>query len=749
MRLPCRGSLATCVLAIEERLWSPPPPEATTWLHRVSGGNPLFLGMLLEKLEGTYLTVDGPAARWQAPPAQLEVNLRSWLARELAELGPTAADFLALAAVVGERFPYNLVKSLFLGEEAQLEQTLDQLVRMGWLQESWEAGVACHRFTHNARWQAAHSQMEKRRARRLAGLVGAFLEFPQSGVADWQRAADFYEQAGDSKALLRSLTQCLLLACEVEDWPLARGWMKRCQRSAATVVERIFPGPWYHFGWIGLNPASGPRHFLATLLAHQGRGDEALWYLQLSWEDNLEDDPPRLVENLLLRVVFQLRGWVQLERPVVELLAEAQIWLRITDLLRGRRWPRRWPCGSRPREAESHCRNPHRLERVGYNSPLTKGCALEVLVDFFDAHGLGPGQACARWPCGLELLSPQSAIVAGAPLQLGVRFKMDEHWHVYWKNPGVTGYAPRFEWKLPAGWKPGEIEWPVPQRLVLADLQQFVYDREVLLTTQVPVPADFKSSQPVKLGLKVEWLACAETCIEARPRWICSYLWLPVLPPSSAQALFESVRTQLPASPGNITLRAWRVGPKQAFLEYPGDAGDKVDFYPDSNEANMDSAPVWKAGQGLTIPIGEKDTQLLGVLSIEKGGQRLGLQLDVPIAASAPAKPLNAALPVVTADGTLLGTLLAAFVGGMILNLMPCVFPVLSLKALSLVRHNEHGSKPAWLQGWVYTAGVLVSVWAIAFPIMLLKSSSQSLGWGYQMQSPVFVTFLAILFSNT
>ena len=346
----------------------------------------------------------------------------------------------------------------------------------------------------------------------------------------------------------------------------------------------------------------------------------------------------------------------------------------------------------------------------------------------------------------VELLSPQSAIVAGAPLQLGVRFKMDEHWHVYWKNPGVTGYAPRFEWKLPAGWKPGEIEWPVPQRLVLADLQQFVYDREVLLTTQVPVPADFKSSQPVKLGLKVEWLACAETCI---PGKASVDLQLPVASssaPSSAQALFESVRTQLPASPGNITLRAWRVGPKQAFLEYPGDAGDKVDFYPDSNEANMDSAPVWKAGQGLTIPIGEKDTQLLGVLSIEKGGQRLGLQLDVPIAASAPAKPLNAALPVVTADGTLLGTLLAAFVGGMILNLMPCVFPVLSLKALSLVRHNEHGSKPAWLQGWVYTAGVLVSVWAIAFPIMLLKSSSQSLGWGYQMQSPVFVTFLAILF---
>jgi len=309
---------------IEERLWSPPPPEATLWLHRVSGGNPLFLSLLLEKLEGTYLAVDGPAARWQAPPAQLEVSLKSWLNRELLELGPQGTEFLAIAAVVGERFPYNLVKSLYLGEEAQLEQTLDQLVRLNWLQESWESGVACHRFTHRARWQSAQAAMDRRRARRLAGLIGAFLEFPQSGLADWPRAADYYEQAGDSKALLRCLTQCLLKAVEEEDWQLARGWMKRCQRVAAPVVERIFPGPWYHFGWSGHHPASGPRHFLATLLAHQGRPEEALWYLQVSLEDDLEDDPPRLVENLLLRVVFDLRGWVTSPRPLSELIAQAR-----------------------------------------------------------------------------------------------------------------------------------------------------------------------------------------------------------------------------------------------------------------------------------------------------------------------------------------------------------------------------------------------------------------------------------------
>jgi hypothetical protein len=313
-----------CARLIEERLWSPPPPEAATWLHRISGGNPLFLGLLLEKVEGTYLAVDGPSARWQTPPAQLEVDLQAWLTRELSELGESAADFLAVAAVIGARFPYNLVKSLYLGEEAQLEQLLDQLMRLGWLQESWDAGVASHRFTHRARWQAALGRVDKRRAKRLAGLVGAFLEFPQSGSPDWERAADYYESAGDQRSLLRTLSQCLLLACEAEEWELARGWMKRCQRAAASTVERIFPGPWYHFGWVGSSPASGPRHFLATLLASQGRSEEALWYLQLSLEDNLEDDPPRWVENLLLRVVFQLRGWVQLTRPLGELLQEAR-----------------------------------------------------------------------------------------------------------------------------------------------------------------------------------------------------------------------------------------------------------------------------------------------------------------------------------------------------------------------------------------------------------------------------------------
>lgn len=345
----------------------------------------------------------------------------------------------------------------------------------------------------------------------------------------------------------------------------------------------------------------------------------------------------------------------------------------------------------------------------------------------------------------VELVSPQTAIVPGQPLKLGVRFKMDPHWHVYYKNPGVTGFPPRFAWTLPAGWKAGEMAWPVPGRLVQADLHQFVYEDEVLLATEVSVPADFKSDKPVSLSVKADWLACADTCI---PGKATTKLTLPVAAAAQsteAAALWTATAEKLPASAGNIELRCWRLGPKQAFLEFAGEAGDKVDFFPDSDQANMEKAPVWKEGKGLEVPVQEKDERLTGVLSIERNGKRTGVRIDVPIAGKAPAQT-TAAAPPSAPDGSLLGALFLAFIGGMILNLMPCVFPVLSLKALSLVRHNEHGNKPAWTQGWVYTLGVLVSVWVIAAPLMLLKSATSTLGWGYQMQSPVFVTCLIILF---
>lgn len=344
----------------------------------------------------------------------------------------------------------------------------------------------------------------------------------------------------------------------------------------------------------------------------------------------------------------------------------------------------------------------------------------------------------------VELVARPGTPVAGQTLEVGVHFKMDEHWHVYYTIPGATGYPPKIDWHLPAGWKVRETSWPTPMRLVIADLQQFVYEKEVLLTAKIPVPADFKGG-PVNLSADVSWLACSESCIPGKARVELQ------LPAPEAAALFQQAAEDMPQSPGNITLRAWRLEPKKAFLEYPGDRGDKADFFAISSEANFDSAPVWQAGKGLEIPVQEKDTKLQGILAIEQGGKRRGFMIDVPIDAKAPEKPLNnsaAPTPATDTGNTGLGfwsALLGAFVAGNILNLMPCVFPVLSLKALSLVRHNQDGPKAQWAQGWVYTSGVLISIWVIAAPLLLV-TGSRSLGWGYQMQSPVFVTFLAGLF---
>lgn len=161
----------------------------------------------------------------------------------------------------------------------------------------------------------------------------------------------------------------------------------------------------------------------------------------------------------------------------------------------------------------------------------------------------------------VELVAQPGAAVAGQPLELGVHFKMDEHWHVYWKNPGATGYPPKFTWHLPKGWTAGEVAWPVPQRLVIADLQQFVYEKEVLLTTKVTVPADYQG-EPVKLSAEVDWLACSESCIPGKAK---VELQLPEAAVPSA--LFDKAAAGLPQSTGNITLRSWRLGPKKAFLD--------------------------------------------------------------------------------------------------------------------------------------------------------------------------------------
>lgn len=341
----------------------------------------------------------------------------------------------------------------------------------------------------------------------------------------------------------------------------------------------------------------------------------------------------------------------------------------------------------------------------------------------------------------VELVSAQSVAAPGQRLWLGVHFKMDPDWHLYWRNPGETGLAPTLEWILPEGWKVGEIGWPLPRRVVLDDMVQFLYDDQLLLVVPVDVPSEAPLTE-TRLGVKVDWLACEQSCVPGKAELS---LTLPVSTQAMdgpASPLFGRTQAELPASAGPLGPRLEKLSANRALLRLGNPPPGDLDFFPYSQEDELVVRPEWKPELGLEIPLRPGQKKLAGLLVSQQSGQRTGYNLEMALEGGS-----GSSNPVLRApDISLLGALWAAFVGGMILNLMPCVFPVLSLKALSLVQQNEEGSKPAWGQGLVYSSGVLVSIWALASPILLLKSGGQQLGWGYQMQSPVFVTLLAILF---
>lgn len=301
----------TLARLVEDKIWATPPPEAIAWLHRVTDGNPQFLKLLLERLEGTHLQVLGGQASWSPPtPAETPSSLEDLVTRNLEREGREVADLLGVAACLGEWFEFNLLKAMVLQEESALEHTLERLVRIGFLREEWESGVVAYRFADGTLWRAASSRVDERRQRRIHLLAAAFLE--RSGSVPAARLARHYQQAGEAEAALRHLTRAMADSLEREEFGEARYWFKRCQAQgqeapAALAADRIFPEPWSNFGWTGLAEDTGHRHFLAAQWIALGQPEEALWQLQIAWEQGLDEDPHRLVENQLLRVVSHLR----------------------------------------------------------------------------------------------------------------------------------------------------------------------------------------------------------------------------------------------------------------------------------------------------------------------------------------------------------------------------------------------------------------------------------------------------------
>lgn len=356
-------------------------------------------------------------------------------------------------------------------------------------------------------------------------------------------------------------------------------------------------------------------------------------------------------------------------------------------------------------------------------------------------------------------------VAAGKPLWLGLKIQHAPHWHTYWKNPGDSGLPTTMEWQLPPGVQAGEIEWPTPAKLPLGPLLNFGYEGTLLLPVLVTVPAGF-SGDTLDVKLRADWLVCKDVCI---PEGGDFTLRVPVQAATAGNgAIFEAARALVPQPAAGGQARATLEGDVLVFKVSGLPAawqGKAISYFPETTgvinnaakpEARWDGS-TWTARVPLDAQRSASPATLPSVLVA--AGVPAGALVQVAVTGPWPAvAALVTTLPppvedtVITsssstAAATSLGwALLAALVGGALLNLMPCVFPVLSLKVMGFASH-AHDRRALLAGGLAYTAGVVLSFVALAGLLLALRSGGEQLGWGFQLQSPAVVASLAALFT--
>ena len=368
----------------------------------------------------------------------------------------------------------------------------------------------------------------------------------------------------------------------------------------------------------------------------------------------------------------------------------------------------------------------------------------------------GPGPFKAQHLTA-ELVSLAPSISPGGTLQVGLVLTLEEHWHVYWINAGDSGKPPKIKWTLPDGITAGEMQFPIPQRLPLGPLMDFGYEDEVAFPVLLSATPDLKPGQ-VHLDAQVNWLVCSAVCVPGKAHLGLTLNVAPNSPAGQPLGALGQALSHIP-KPLPLGMKFSVIGGSKAYL-LTLDAGKSepdAEFYPYdqdliSNAAEQDADST---ATGVKLPVfrapdpdhperslGELPKELHGVLKISDDEAYEVTSAVVPgVVDVSPAKDKAQA-----ANGSELTALPAiglAFLGGIILNLMPCVFPVLFLKGLALVQSSGEERKRLRSHGLVYTLGILVSFWVIVGVLLGLRAGGSQAGWGFQLQSPIFIAVLA------
>lgn len=352
-------------------------------------------------------------------------------------------------------------------------------------------------------------------------------------------------------------------------------------------------------------------------------------------------------------------------------------------------------------------------------------------------------------PVEAKLVAEEQAVQPGRPFYVGVELKMAEGWDTYWRNPGDVGFPTQVQWKLPDGFTAGPLEWPYPEKFVSESLVAFGYTHSVLLLTEITPPKDLKADGPINLSADVSWLACKDSCV---PGSAMVSLSLPVAQdvpqkdPAHA-SLFAKARAQLPKQEGAVTLS------KQAedlLLQFKSGAKggevSEVVFIPDQGSGIDLTAPqsLNKESGGFQLSLkaapGETPTHLKGILLVTEKGTEIkrAITVDTEVGAKTITAPVSEVSSIYIA-------LVFAFFGGLILNVMPCVLPVIALKIFSFVKLAHEKRSLILKHGGVFALGVLVSFWVLSGALLILRAYGEGVGWGFQLQEPVFVVVLALI----
>jgi thiol:disulfide interchange protein/DsbC/DsbD-like thiol-disulfide interchange protein len=378
----------------------------------------------------------------------------------------------------------------------------------------------------------------------------------------------------------------------------------------------------------------------------------------------------------------------------------------------------------------------------------------------------------------VQLLLSADTAKPGDTILVGVDLKMEPGWHTYWKNPGAAGMATEIKWQLPPGVTAGEIQWPLPEKLPPAEVTTYGYEDEVMLLVPLTVATNLPAGQ-VDLKANVSWLECKEVCI----------------PASASVEAKLNISNETKTSADAATIASWQSKVPKSQARWAGAAnGDtrslaidlfaplnsSADFFPDAYDnfevqAATQTLPVGVGKIELIKPVKKFDSdwpkEISGILLVSNDNSQTSFQVKLSISDEAPSgettstlqesrtgiapvsnilnekpdKNIESSATPVPFSQSLWRMLLYAFIGGLILNIMPCVLPVIALKMLGFVSEARSEPRRVRALGGIYAVGVLMSFLVLAAIVIGVKAAGHHAGWGMQFGSPIFIVCLTTL----